>query len=1545
MEQMHSLLKRQLRRCFGDQFHIPEDWQEFINAVDNAYWESDMDRGMLERSLELSSQELLQANSEMRAIFLAIPDLLFRIDGEGRILNYKAGSTTDLFLDPKELLGKRIQDVPLKQVSEKFSEAIQQVQELKTIVSIEYSLSMQNQPLFFEARLVPLHKDQIVVIIRNITERKRTEEALQESELRFRMLYENAKIGLYRTTPDGKILMANKMLVKLLGYPSFEKLVERNLEGEDYEPTYKRKEFLEIIEKDGEINDFESAWIRQDGSMFFIRESAQAIRDSQGNTIYYDGVMEDITERKQVEKALQESENKFRAIINGMIDSVWVIDSSANIIDVNNSAIEIMGYSREELLSMKIGDIDAYHYPKEIKELTSKVPIDKIQTFETCHKTKDGRKIPVEINSSLITYGDKKAILCIARDITERKRAEEALELAAKRFKLVALATRDAIFDWDLNTHQIWRNENYQQLFGSMEVSLDNTDWWVDRIHPEDREHVRNTHNAALKSDTDMVSVEYRLCRPDGSYAFVFDRSHIVRDTTGQPTRMIGAITDITQQKRAMETLTLLSHTVKSIGESISITDLRNNILFVNEAFLKTYGYTEQEIIGKPISIVTCDPVTSEQTILAETFKGGWQGELVNRKKDGTTFPIHLSTSIVYNENQEPIGLVGVATDITERKHAEEALRESQAIYRSFIEHLPAGVFRKDTEGRFVFVNSLFCRLKGMEMDEIIGKTPHELAVFTSTIKATRPAIMKMQYEIADEAVKHQEMIMQTGKSIETEEVYPQQDGTTRYFHVVKSPVFAADGKIIGIQGVQFDITERRIAQEELQRERNLLRTVIDNLPDGIYTKDLNCRKTLTNKTDIYNMGRESDADVLGRDDYDLFPKEMADKFIADDRYVIQTGLPVINREEYVVDAKGQKHFLLTTKLPFRDEQGQIIGLIGIGRDITERKRAEEALQESNEKLRNIVENSTNLFYSRNTDQVFTYLSPQAKDIFDCEPNEALNRFTDFMTDNPINKLGCELAEKAIQTCLRQETYELELMSRKGRRVWVEIQEAPVVKNGKTISIVGAATDITERRWAEMALQVSEKKYRDIVTWAPVGIYQSTLSGKLLSGNSRIAEMLGYDDVNELIGYNMRQTIYYDEKDWERFVAEDDLHKKKVALSHETRWKKKNGSVIWVLITIHDVRDKSSEILYYEGFVFDITERKHAEEALRESEERYRLLVENSTDIVTEIDAEGKYLYVSANVKSILDLEPMSLVGTNVLSRVYGKDKAVIGEILSKLGGSATYRYRDRLSGWHWFESSGRVYYTSSGEQRMVMVSRDVTQRRKAEQELELSRKQLQHFTEHLENVLEEERKRISRELHDELGQLLTILKFDLSWLKLEEVNSDSDTIARIDAMMESVNEALTSVKRIAREMRPPQLDALGLIGAMRWDIDQTEKKTGLKGVVTGELADVEIKGQISNVLYRVFREALTNVLRHSQAKQIFIRLSQRQDSIIFTIRDDGRGITKKELKGTTSLGLVGIRERIRMIGGTFTIEGKPGSGTVLSVEVPLKKKNGDSIS
>jgi PAS domain S-box-containing protein len=173
---MHSLLRRQLKRFFGEQFRIPGEWEGFIGAINDAYLEFDVDRKMLERSLDLSSQELLQANSEMRAVFQAFPDLLFRLDHQGTILSFKTGASKDLLLQPAKLFGKRIQDIPVKQVGKQFQEALQRAIQEKSMVNLEYSLVLQGREYFYEARLAPLPEDQVVAIIRNITARKRVEQ-------------------------------------------------------------------------------------------------------------------------------------------------------------------------------------------------------------------------------------------------------------------------------------------------------------------------------------------------------------------------------------------------------------------------------------------------------------------------------------------------------------------------------------------------------------------------------------------------------------------------------------------------------------------------------------------------------------------------------------------------------------------------------------------------------------------------------------------------------------------------------------------------------------------------------------------------------------------------------------------------------------------------------------------------------------------------------------------------------------------------------------------------------------------------------------------------------------------------------------------------------------------------------------------------------------------------------------------------------------------------------------------------------------------------
>ena len=305
----------------------------------------------------------------------------------------------------------------------------------------------------------------------DITDRKNAESKLRESEERFRKLYEDAKIGLYRTTPDGTILMANKALVKMLGYPSFEMLTTRNLEKDGFKPTYQRKEFLEKIEKDGEVNNFESAWMRLDGSVFFVLESAQAIRDPNNNILYFDGVVEDITERKRAE--------------------------------------------------------------------------------------------------------------------TE---------------------------------------------------------------------------------------------------------------------------------------ITMLAQSLKSINESVSITDLEDKILFVNQSFLKTYGYNKNELIGKHIDIVRSlsNPLEFVKEILPATIRGEWQGELLNKRKDGSEFLVYLSTTVIKDKDNKPLGLIGVASDITKRKQmTDELLKLSRAVEQS-----PVSIIITDTDGNIQYLNPKVTELTGYKFEEVIGKNP-----------------------------------------------------------------------------------------------------------------------------------------------------------------------------------------------------------------------------------------------------------------------------------------------------------------------------------------------------------------------------------------------------------------------------------------------------------------------------------------------------------------------------------------------------------------------------------------------------------------------------------------------------------------------------------------------------------------------------------------------------------------------------------------------------------------------------------------------------
>jgi len=277
-------------------------------------------------------------------------------------------------------------------------------------------------------------------------------EKLRESEELFHSICENSMIGLYRTTSNGQILFANPTLVKMLRYSSYEELATRNLEKDGFEPAYNRNLFLEQIEKDGEVIGLESEWIRKDGTVVYIRESARAIRDHNGNTLYYDGTVEDITDHKQMETALTESEDRYRDLVENSSDLICTHDLDGNLLSLNNAALKITGYPKEEALKMNMRNIIVPEYRRIFDSYLAKIKAIGHANGLMIIQTKTGEKRIWEYNSSTRKDGIANPIVRgMVKDVTELKIKEatlkrlnaELIKSSAEKDKLFSIIAHD----------------------------------------------------------------------------------------------------------------------------------------------------------------------------------------------------------------------------------------------------------------------------------------------------------------------------------------------------------------------------------------------------------------------------------------------------------------------------------------------------------------------------------------------------------------------------------------------------------------------------------------------------------------------------------------------------------------------------------------------------------------------------------------------------------------------------------------------------------------------------------------------------------------------------------------------------------------------------------------------------------------------------------------------------------------------------------------------------------------------------------------------
>jgi PAS domain S-box-containing protein len=409
---------------------------------------------------------------------------------------------------------------------------------------------------------------------------------------------------------------------------------------------------------------------------------------------------------------------------------------------------------------------------------------------------------------------------------------------------------------------------------------------------------------------------------------------------------------------------------------------------------------------------------------------------------------------------------LGVATDISERKQAEESLAYERNLLRTLIDIVPDPVFVKDTARRFLVANPEVARVMGAKFpEELLGKTDFDFY----------PKDLAQRYH------EDETRILQSGEAmINREEPSRTADGPERWFLTTKVPLRDRSGAVAGLVGICHDITPRKEAEEALARERNLLRTLIDLIPDRIYLKDAKSRFLLGNRALVQRLGADSHDDIVGKTDFDFYPRELAAAFAEDDQTVVESGKPLISKEESSVNANGSPRWTLTTKIPLRDKEGRVIGIAGTGRDITQHKldeqelrRAKEALVGERNLLRTLIDNMPDCIYVKDAESRFLVANagvarlmgasqPGAllgKTDFDFFPRDLAQRYRD--DELLLLESGQPVVNKEEPT-----------QTPEGERRWLLTTKVPLRdQRGNAVGLVGIGRDITGRKNREAELR------------------------------------------------------------------------------------------------------------------------------------------------------------------------------------------------------------------------------------------------------------------------------------------------------------------------------------------------------------------------------------------------------------------------------------------------------------------------------------------
>ena len=1121
----------------------------------------------------------------------------------------------------------------------------------------------------------------IVINYHDITEQKQAQEALQENQTKYQNLVETSHDLIWTIDAQGRFTFVNRAAREIYGYEP-EELIGRSF-FDLLDPQYYRPEdfefFYEMAAQANTFNQFENYVRHRDGRQIILSANSIVLRDEHGNITGAAGSSHDITVRKKVEDVFREERNLLRTLIDNIPDRIYVMDvqgrkTLSNIADWKAAG----GKTMEDV----IGKTDFDIYPPELADEYWKLDqavLDSGQpviNYEEPGLDADGNF--VSILTSKIPLRDDEGnmigLVGIGRDITERKRTEEKLRRNENQYRLATKATNDVIWEWDPRTNQLLWSENARHVFGypDEEIGPDEK-WWDDHIHPDDQARVLKKLDALIAGEGSIWLEEYRFLLKDGSYAHISDRGYIERDESGTPIRMIGAMSDITSRKEAEIERQVLLEIMQGFANTKDLQELLKLI----------HGSIAKVVYAKNFFVILYQPATDlfEEIYSVDQY-------------DPPAPPSKLEDSITSYafRSGEPLLLTRTSFEELAAKGEVTLVGTDSASW--------LGVPLK-TSGRTIGVMAV----QDYENDNRYSE--HDKDFLVSIASQVALAIDRKRSEVAE----HEQRILAEALRDTAENL-----SRTLDYGEVLDHILTAVGRVVPHDAGSILLIEGEFAR--------VARSVGYDKHGFSNAEILGVKLPLANTTNLRHMLETRQPEVI----YDTYTYPGWQRVSTTDWLRSSVGAPILIYGEVIgficLDSQTTEYFTPVHAERLEAFANQAALAIQNARllqqaqeEIAERKRAEEALRESEEHYRTIFEGVQDAIFVESLDGKILMVNERACEMFGYSQTEFLTKTVADLIPSDYSILAADGSESSLSTEPRQSVNK----RANGEVFPIEISGRVQVINGEQVLLV-VVRDITERQRAEELLMKSEKRFSSAFEYASIGMALVTTEGRWARVNRAVCQLLGYSEA-ELLQKTFQDITHPDDLQSDLAYVNQLLAGEINSYQMEKRYFHKSGHVVWALLSVSLVRDDQGVPQHFISQIQDITERKRAEAELRASEERFRQLADNIQEAFWMTDAQtGKEIYMSPAVEKIwgrpidyLMKEPEAFIKS-----VFSEDRPTVLRAVEreKSGEKMEIEYRvmhpDGSLRWIW-DRAFPIFDDSNRVTKIAGISADITDRREAE--------------------------------------------------------------------------------------------------------------------------------------------------------------------------------------------------------------------------------------